>query len=182
MKKPKLLALLVTLWMKMIRTPTPACVLSQDSSYRWTGDYTNLADYNTVLDVEASLRGDFVYTQDIIMPRSADDGCQRLPHLRGSAKMALPGLLCMGVDADSMVIAPFAIPAPPNPATARPMMSILEDRAAPHSAEPISNTPTKMAYVSLLVLAELELPESVWVVLLLGRESRTCQSRVGGRS
>jgi len=28
MKKPKTLALLVVLWMEMIRTPTPACVLS----------------------------------------------------------------------------------------------------------------------------------------------------------
>jgi hypothetical protein len=42
-----------------------------------------------------------------------------------------------------IVKAPFIIPAAPNPATARPMMSILDDTAAPQRREPISKTPKK---------------------------------------
>jgi hypothetical protein len=42
-----------------------------------------------------------------------------------------------------IVKAPFIKPLPPNPATALPMMSILEETAAPQRAEPSSKTRRK---------------------------------------
>jgi hypothetical protein len=39
-----------------------------------------------------------------------------------------------------MVIAPFMSPDEPIPATALAMINIDDERAAPHNAEPISNT------------------------------------------
>ena len=41
------------------------------------------------------------------------------------------------------------IPEPPIPQTTRPTISIVEDRATPHSSEPISNTARKLMKATL---------------------------------
>ena len=51
----------------------------------------------------------------------------------------VPGLLGMGTDAATIVKAPFCIPDPPIPATARPTINILEDVAIAQIRDPTSN-------------------------------------------
>jgi len=53
------------------------------------------------------------------------------------------GCLCMGADLARIVRAPFVRPDPPSPATARPMINMVDDCAAPQIAEPISNKARK---------------------------------------
>ena len=48
------------------------------------------------------------------------------------------GRLCSGIEPDRMVRPPFISPEDPIPATARPMMSIVEDLATPQMSEPTS--------------------------------------------
>lgn len=55
-----------------------------------------------------------------------------------------PGRFGMGASAATIVSAPFMRPADPIPATARPIISILDEVAAAHSIEPISKTPIKV--------------------------------------
>ena len=56
---------------------------------------------------------------------------------------SLPGRLCIGAIAPIIVSAPLVRPEAPNPATALPMMSMLEDLATPQIIEPNSNRPRK---------------------------------------
>jgi hypothetical protein len=52
-----------------------------------------------------------------------------------------------------IVKAPFINPLPPNPATARPMMSMVDDTAAPHRTDPTSKRSRKARNVSCSSLA-----------------------------
>jgi hypothetical protein len=55
----------------------------------------------------------------------------------------LRGLLSWGETTAMIVNPPFISPEPPIPAMARPMMSIMELVATPHSSEPSSNIERK---------------------------------------
>jgi hypothetical protein len=54
-----------------------------------------------------------------------------------------PGLFAIGTHPAIMVKAPFKIPDVPIPATARPIISILEEVATPQIKEPSSKTAKK---------------------------------------
>lgn len=60
-----------------------------------------------------------------------------------------------------MIMTPEKMPAPPNPAIARPRMKAMEFGAAPHITEPISKTAT----VNKKVLADRD--RSAMVILKL---------------
>jgi len=53
----------------------------------------------------------------------------------------------MGTEAAIIVKAPFWRPEEPSPATARPMMSIVDEVATPQSSDPSSKTAKKMRKV-----------------------------------
>lgn len=53
------------------------------------------------------------------------------------------GLFSNGVQSAIIVKAPFVIPDPPIPETARPIINILDDVATPHKREPSSNIAKK---------------------------------------
>ena len=55
----------------------------------------------------------------------------------------LQGLLCKGIQALIMLIAPFTSPELPKPATALPMIKTFEEGATPHMSEPHSNKKRK---------------------------------------
>jgi hypothetical protein len=50
-----------------------------------------------------------------------------------------------------VVIAPFATPADPTPATTRPMMNMIEEWAAPQMADPISKITKKARNVHYML-------------------------------
>ena len=54
-----------------------------------------------------------------------------------------PGRFSRGAQLDTIVMAPLIIPAAPRPAMARPIISIKEEFANPHSSDPSSKTPKK---------------------------------------
>jgi hypothetical protein len=56
---------------------------------------------------------------------------------------SIAGRFSIGTAAPIIVHAPFDKPDPPIPATARPIMSMAEERAAPHRTEPSSKTARK---------------------------------------
>lgn len=51
---------------------------------------------------------------------------------------SLQALFCSGIADERIVRAPFIIPEPPRPATARPTINMREDVATPHSNDPSS--------------------------------------------
>lgn len=55
----------------------------------------------------------------------------------------LPGRVSRGTQPETIVMAPFTIPAPPRPATARPTINIGEETAAPQSNDPSSKMPKR---------------------------------------
>ena len=63
------------------------------------------------------------------------------------ALVHLPACLAGVTLACTIVYPPLRSPEAPIPATARPIISILEDTAAPHKADPISNTAKKLRNV-----------------------------------
>ena len=58
----------------------------------------------------------------------------------GSKRVAILGRASIGAAAEMIMKAPFRIPAPPHPATARPAMNIIEDWAAPQIKDPTMKT------------------------------------------
>ena len=63
------------------------------------------------------------------------------------ALVHLPACLAGVTPACTIVYPPLRSPEAPIPATARPIISILEDTAAPHMADPSSNTAKKLRNV-----------------------------------
>jgi hypothetical protein len=59
--------------------------------------------------------------------------------------------------AEMMVKAPFIMPEPPRPATARPTIKALDDWAEPHTADPTSKTRRKTRKVDCTASAMLVL-------------------------
>jgi hypothetical protein len=55
----------------------------------------------------------------------------------------LLGRFSKGAQLEMMVIAPFMMPAAPKPATARPMINMLDDTAVPQRTEPNSKIAKK---------------------------------------
>jgi len=60
---------------------------------------------------------------------------------------AIRGRFSIGETTAMMVNPPFISPEPPIPEIARPIMSIIELVATPHSSEPSSNMKTKVKKV-----------------------------------
>lgn len=61
------------------------------------------------------------------------------------------GRLCKGTVMVIIIMTPENTPADPRPAIALPMMKILEDGAAAHSRDPISNTITELRKTHLVL-------------------------------
>lgn len=61
-----------------------------------------------------------------------------------------------------MVIAPLVRPDPPIPATARPKINMVDERAVPQRTEPISNNPRKARKVDFRVNRVYSLPAKGW--------------------
>ena len=83
-----------------------------------------------------------------------------VPPNKGPRTLAIPhtapitavkaGRFARGTDLAMIINAPENMPAPPMPATARPMMSATELGLAPQMAEPISKTKTAPTKVHLM--------------------------------
>lgn len=67
--------------------------------------------------------------------------------IRNVTRIYLLGRLSNGTQLEIMVIAPLMIPEAPNPAIARPTMSMLDEMAAPQRTEPISKIAKKVKKV-----------------------------------
>jgi hypothetical protein len=68
---------------------------------------------------------------------------------RGGRKYHILARFSMGMQQAKIVKAPFTMPEPPMPATARPTMNILDDVATPLRREPSSKRPRKNMKVNV---------------------------------
>jgi hypothetical protein len=69
--------------------------------------------------------------------------------MREKLPVILPDLFSMGMHTAIIVNPPFTMPAPPIPATALPIMNILDDVATPQMSEPNSKRAKKKMKVNV---------------------------------